>query len=277
MRGKWEIADSGKQLESVLKETHVVSIMRYRLLETGANLRTIVLSRPKFEGKHRRKGKIIQTIRQKGRRFFCSKERRNCTNPSCNERHPPMCQNYISETGCKCGEKFHFRHIELEEKPNKKSKKDSAKGSVALLRELTLMNCVSQDPHPKNSILRREGQLGSSHTVKFSRGTWRQIKIRERKGPSLGIIQKCEPYQRSPCAPKFVERSQAETLQQERCARRVAWNLAKNLYKLKNVDKTTFYCPVEARAMLGAHFTITKGARIRGRFRSFNACDEQET
>ena len=51
-----------------------------------------------------------------------------------------------------------FRHLALEGKPNKKSKKGGAKGSVAMLKELTQMNCVSQDPHPKKSILWKEGQ-----------------------------------------------------------------------------------------------------------------------
>ena len=26
---------------------------------------------------------------------------RNCTNPSCSYRHPPVCQNYISQIGCR--------------------------------------------------------------------------------------------------------------------------------------------------------------------------------
>ena len=48
-------------------------------------------------------------------------------------RHPPVCQNYKSNTGCKY--KCHFRYVEAEEKPNKKSKKGGAKGQVALLEE----------------------------------------------------------------------------------------------------------------------------------------------
>ena len=115
--------------------------------------------------------------------------------PSCSYRHPPVCQNYILETGCRCGKNCNFRHVELEEKPNKKSKKGGAKGPVAMLKELAQMNCVSQDPHPKKSTLRKEGELGSIHKIQFSRSTWHHIKIRERKGPSLGIIQKCEPHE----------------------------------------------------------------------------------
>ena len=92
-------------------------------------------------------------------------------------------------------------------------------------------------------------KLGSKHAVKFSKGTWHQLKIRERKGPSRGIIQKREPHERSPSAPKFGERSHEEALHQERCARRAAWDFAKNIYKLKNVDKASFCTPVEAKVM----------------------------
>ena len=81
------------------------------------------------------------------------------------------------------------------------------------------------------------------------KGTWHQIKIRERKGPSRGVIQKCAPHGRSPCAPKFEDRSHEETLTQERCARKSAWDLAKNIYKLKNSDKATFYVVSEVKGM----------------------------
>ena len=118
--------------------------------------------------------------------------------------HPPVCQNYTSETRCKFGNKCHFRHVEADEKPSRESKKVGAKGSVALLKDSFQLGCVCQDPHPRKSILREVGKLGSNHTVKFSTGTWHQMRIRERKGPSRGIIQKCVPPERSPCAPKFT-------------------------------------------------------------------------
>ena len=37
LKGKWDIAGSGKQLDNVLKETRVVSIMELEFLVTGAN------------------------------------------------------------------------------------------------------------------------------------------------------------------------------------------------------------------------------------------------
>ena len=102
---------------------------------------------------------------------------------SCNDWHPPACQNYKSETGGTYGNKCYFRHVEAEERPSKKSKKGGAKGSLALLKESIQLGCVSQESHPRKSILRKEGRLGSNHAVKFSLGTWHHIKNRERKGP----------------------------------------------------------------------------------------------
>ena len=60
--------------------------------------------------------------------------------PSCKFGHPPVCQNYKSETGCKYGRTCFFRHVEADEKPSKKSKKGGAKGS----------GCVSRDACPRN-------------------------------------------------------------------------------------------------------------------------------
>ena len=76
-------------------------------------------------------------------------------------------------------------------------------------------------------VLLEERKLASNHAVKVSKGTWHHRKIWERKGPSGGIVQKCEPQERNPCAPKFEDRTLQETLQQERCARRDAWDLEK--------------------------------------------------
>ena len=44
-------------------------------------------------------------------------------NPACGFWHPPVCLNYKSEKGYVHGDKCHFRHVEAEGKPNKKSKK----------------------------------------------------------------------------------------------------------------------------------------------------------
>ena len=71
-------------------------------------------------------------------------------------------------------------------------------------------------------------------------------KVRERKGPSRGVIQKCELHERNACGPTFEDRTQVETLHQEKCTRRVA--LAKSVYRHRNSDKATFYSPTEIKA-----------------------------
>ena len=71
----------------------------------------------------------------------------------------------------------------------------------------------------------------------------------EWKSPSWGINQKCAPHERSPCAPKFEDRSHGETLTQERWARRAAVNVVKNIYRFENSDQATFYVPGEVKGM----------------------------
>ena len=44
---------------------------------------------------------------------------------------------------------------------------------------------------------------------------------------------------------KFEDRSDEETERQQRCARSKAWNLAKNIYKVKEKDKAGFHFPAE--------------------------------
>ena len=112
------------------------------------------------------------------------------------------------------------------------------------------LGCVSQDSDALVSQRGKQSQgnpmqkvLGSIRKVRFTQSTPRQASIRENQGPSLGKIQVKLPHQRSPYAVKFEDRSHEETERQQRCARSKAWNLAKNIYKLKEKDKTTFYSP----------------------------------
>ena len=81
--------------------------------------------------------------------------------------------------------------------------------------------------------------------VRFTQSTLRPASIRENKGLSLGKIQVKIPHQRSPYAMKFEDGSQEESQRQQRCARSKAWNLAQNIYKLKEKEKATFYSPSE--------------------------------
>ena len=77
-------------------------------------------------------------------------------------------------------------------------------------------------------------------------------------------------HQRSPYAVKFEDKSREETERQERCAGGKAWNLAKNMYNLKEKDKATFYSPTNEWIMLAAStmrpeerkFVVVSGASM---------------
>ena len=87
--------------------------------------------------------------------------------------------------------------------------------------------------------------LGSIRKVRFTLSTLRQASIRENNGSSLGKMQVKVPHQRSPYAMKFEDKSHEQTERQQRSARSKAWNLAKNIFKLKENDKATFHSPAE--------------------------------
>ena len=127
---------------------------------------------------------------------------KNSKNPSCKFWNPPVCLNYKFEKGCVHGDKCHFRHVEAEGKPNKKSKKGGAKRSVAILKESFPLGCVSQDSYPRKSIPREQGRILQWHLALNG----------EIIGPSRGLIRKCAPHERRLCAPKFGDRSREEHL-----------------------------------------------------------------
>ena len=76
--------------------------------------------------------------------------------------------------------------------------------------------------------------------VKFTKVVARHAYIRD-QNPSLGLICPGDPHQRNPNSPKFEDRSFEETEWHERCAREAAWRLAKNVLKLKEQERATFF------------------------------------
>ena len=100
--------------------------------------------------------------------------------------------------------------------------------------------------------------LNAIQRVRFTESTPRHASIRERKAPSLGYIQVEHRHQRSPYAKKFEDRSHEETERQQRCARSKVWNLAKNIYKLKEKDKATLHFPASGT---GTPRCVNKRAR----------------
>ena len=109
--------------------------------------------------------------------------------------------------------------------------------------------CVFEDMTPPKSFLRKGTDMPKPiQRVKFTKSIARHTKIRD-QNPSLGYICPGEPHQRSPNAPKFEDRSLEETEWQEQGAREAAWKLAKNVLKLKEHERATFFSPSENRCL----------------------------
>ena len=162
-----------------------------------------------------------------------------CNNSFCEKWHPPECLFYKSENGCRVGEKCSYAHRQVVEQPSKRSKKNGDKSAVAMLKSTRQLGCVFQDIEPpkSSSILRKSSNIRKPiRCVKFTKAVVRHADIRD-QNPSLGMICPGDPHQRNPNAPKFEDRSQEETERQERCAREVAWRLAKSILNLKEKNK----------------------------------------
>ena len=106
--------------------------------------------------------------------------------------------------------------------------------------------------------------LGPIRRTQFTQSTLHQARILKKKGPSLRKIQVKNHHQRSPDAMKFEDRSREETERQQRCARSKAWNLAKDMCKLKEEDKAAFYSPAEEWVLPVAENNRAGGKRVCG-------------
>ena len=143
------------------------------------------------------------------------------------------------------GKSVSYAHRQIEEHLGKRSQKIGDRSAVAMLKSTRQLGCVCQDMEPpkSSSILRKSSDiLKPIRCVQFTTAVVRHANIRD-LNPSLGMTCPGDPYQRSPNAPKFEDRSQEETEWQERCAREAAWRLAKNNLKLKERHKTAFFSP----------------------------------
>ena len=107
---------------------------------------------------------------------------------------------------------------------------------------------------------------------KKSKGTRHRIKIREGKGPSRGIIQKCAPHERSPCAPKFHMRRPCTG----RMRPQSSMGFGEKHLQAQEFRQNYVICSWWSESNAGAHFKETRGARTRSWFKSLNAHDEQK-
>ena len=101
------------------------------------------------------------------------------------------------------------------------------------MKSATQFRCASQDSDAlvsqgtKSQGNPMQKVLEPIQRVRFTKSTPRHASIGEETGPSLGKINVKVLHQRSPYAMKFEDRSHEETERQQRCARSMAWNLAK--------------------------------------------------
>ena len=92
--------------------------------------------------------------------------RGTCTRTPCEYWHPPECQFYKNETGCKAGDKCLFPHYKVGEQPNKKQKKSyfpkrresDDKNAVSIVRTVPQLGCVSQDSETVDSQRGKESR-----------------------------------------------------------------------------------------------------------------------
>ena len=235
--------------------------------------------------------------------------RGTCNNSFCEKWHPPECLFYKTKSGCRFGEKCSFAHRQVDEQPTKRSKKNDDKSAVAMLKkgnwqerepvtdechdrpgkpgkkddkklgqnsskcqssDARQLGCVFQDMTPPKSVLRKGTDMPKPiQRVKFTKAIARHTKIRD-QNPSLGYICPGEPHERSPNAPKFEDRSQEETEWQEQGAREAAWKLAKNVLKLKEHQRATFFSPSKNRCLPAStlkpeerEFVVDSGASMQ--------------
>ena len=159
LRGKWESVFSGRHMDNVPKETHVVSVMTSKTLDTEAKARdekddrlllASIRRQNRLDGEGQKSSQGSDSKQESSwTRVKFHADSNSIKTRHVSSRHPLVCQNYKSEKGCIYGDKCHFRHVEAEGRPSKKSKQGGAKGSVAILKESFQLGCVSQDAYPR--------------------------------------------------------------------------------------------------------------------------------
>ena len=111
LKGQKEIAISGEQKESVQNETPAVSVTM-KVNVDKLHVRHLPFQRrrqqrlEKFFG--RNAAHKEQPIWKEASEAVQGQPKVNCTNPSCDPRHPPACQNYRTQAGCRFGEQCSF-------------------------------------------------------------------------------------------------------------------------------------------------------------------------
>ena len=142
----------------------------------------------------------------------------------------PVCYNYKSQSGCAFGDRCRFGHLGDDVQPGRVSKKSDARRFSCFIEGVYAIGlCTSRSLSEKIYSDVKRGNWDQITPSNSPKDTWHHIKIRERKNPTRGVIQKCGPHELNPCAPKFEERAQDETLQQEKMCPQRSTGLGESL------------------------------------------------
>ena len=157
LKGMWESAISGKQLDSVQEETLAVSATE-DIVDKAQSSSPAAKTQTQIDGRKPSKSlplaeKVSLDGKVKKRANFSLKELVRIRRVIVGILQSAVSANSATNV---------CRHTEADRQPNKKSKKRDRKGSVALLKESVQLGCVSQDSHPRKPILRKEVKLGSN-------------------------------------------------------------------------------------------------------------------
>ena len=106
-----------------------------------------------------------------------------CTRSPCEYWHPPECQFYKTETGCKARDKCLFPHYKVDEQPNKKPKKkllfpkrreSDDKNAVAIVKIVPQLGCVSQD---SDALVSQRGKQSRRNPMQKVLGSIRRVRF----------------------------------------------------------------------------------------------------
>ena len=277
LKGLWEIAGIAKQQDDVLKETHVVFVMELTLVETRASIQNKnehPLRHPNWrQHKMKRENRLIKRMKNQltGKATF----------HVIGEIVPIPCVAlstlpFVKATFQKQDADVvkvvstdmlsQMRHLtKSRRKTVRKDRSQCWRNWHRWIACLNLRRSLSGERRTEEPIPRLNSHVAPGTTWKYGN---------EKVCLMFGVL-----------APKFAERSQKDTLQKERCARKVACILAKMLCKLNNLDKATFYSPVEERGIPAAtsllpedrEFAVDSGARMHMLGKRDLSSDEKDT
>ena len=163
---------------------------------------------------------------------------------------PSVCPEFTSlKKGCTHGDKYHFRHVgrkaqqEVEERWCERISCDiEGVSTIGLCISRFLSEKIPILREPRNVRIKTRCHILQRHLAPNQNSGQKRVH-REVLSKSVRLMSVVLPRRNSW---KYHMR---KTCTKKRCARRAAWELAKNIYKLKNSDQTTLYTLIQERVL----------------------------